>query len=93
MPARRKACAAEVQKWKGVCFAKDVKGAERIVELLSSSEGLTQKEITLQLSASERTVRLWLSRLRQSGRIVSGLGYDLRVPVYSVASAAGKEAV
>ena len=49
---------------------------------------MTQKEISLQLSASGRTVRLWISRLRKSGRVVSQWGDDLRSPVYSVAGAA-----
>ena len=58
------------------------------MELLSSSEGMTQKEITRELSASERTVRLWISKLKNSGRIAMQWGDDLRAPVYVIATPA-----
>jgi len=58
------------------------------VQLLSSSEGMTQREITRELSASERTVRFWISKLKKSGRIAEQWGDDLRAPVYVVASPA-----
>ena len=54
---------------------------------MSSSEGMTQREISRELSASGRTVRLWISKLRKSGKLVLEWGDDLRVPLYSVAAA------
>jgi len=77
-----------VHIWKGVCFANDATGKERVVELLSSSEGMTQREITRELSASERTVRLWISKLKKSGRVATQWGDDLRAPVYVIATPA-----
>lgn len=53
---------------------------------------MTQKEITRELSASERTVRFWISKLRKSGKIASQWGDDLRTPVYVLATAASSAA-